>query len=151
MGSLLMPDTSVLVAVERGHLPVEIISEPQPEARLCMSEITVSELLHGLHRAKIHSQQLSRERFLTALLAKLEILPFDLSVAREHAEIWADLTERGEIIGPYDLIIAATALAYRAPLATLNYREFRKVKGLEVRALLPREPSGRRRRQKQSP
>jgi predicted nucleic acid-binding protein len=41
------------------------------------------------------------------------------------------------MIGPYDLLIAATALAYRVPLATLNDREFRKVAGLEVRALRP--------------
>jgi predicted nucleic acid-binding protein len=71
------------------------------------------------------------------LLAELEILPVDLQVAREHARIWAELAQRGEMIGPYDLLIAATALAYRVPLATLNDREFRKVKGLEVRALRP--------------
>jgi len=63
------------------------------------------------------------------------VLPFDLEVAREHAKIWADLTERGEMIGPYDLIIAATAVVHRAPLATLNYREFQKVRGLDVRAV----------------
>lgn len=69
------------------------------------------------------------------LLEEMPVLPFDLEVARVHAQIWAELAERGEIIGPYDLIIAATALAHRAPLATLNYREFQKVRGLDVRAV----------------
>ncbi len=134
-------DTSVLLVAEGGQLPPDMISKPNAEARLSMSAITVSELLHGFHCAKTRSQRLSRERFLTALLAELEILPFDLLAAREHARIWADLAERGEIIGPYEPIIAATALAYRAPVATLDDSEFRKVRGLKVRALRLRQPS----------
>jgi predicted nucleic acid-binding protein len=47
------------------------------------------------------------------------------------------LAERGQMIGPFDLIIAATALAYRVPLATLNDREFRKIENLEMHSLRP--------------
>jgi hypothetical protein len=56
-------------------------------------------------------------------------------------EFWESLPRplpgRGNhlLIGPYDLIIAATVLAHRIPLATSNDQEFRKVKGLEVLAL----------------
>ena len=67
----------------------------------------------------------------------LEVFPFDLRLAREHARIWAGLAERGQMIGPFDLIIAATALAYRVPLATLNDREFRKIENLEMHSLRP--------------
>jgi predicted nucleic acid-binding protein len=137
MGGFLVVDTSVLVEVERGSLPPDALHKIQPGVRLAVSAITVSELLHGYHRAQPKSRRLARERFISSLLAELEILPIDLRVAREHARIWAELAERGEMIGPYDLLIAATALAYRVPLATLNDREFRKVKGLEVRALRP--------------
>jgi predicted nucleic acid-binding protein len=137
MGGFLVVDTSVLIAIERGSLPPDALHKAQPGVRLAVSAITVSELLHGYHRAQPKSRRLARERFISALLAELEILPVDLQVAREHARIWAELAERGEMIGPYDLLIAATALAYRVPLATLNDREFRKVKGLEVRALRP--------------
>jgi tRNA(fMet)-specific endonuclease VapC len=70
-------------------------------------------------------------------LAELEIVSFDLRLAREHAALWAGLAQRGQVIGPYDLMIAATALAYRVPLATLNDREFSKIEGLEVLSLRP--------------
>ncbi len=80
---------------------------------------------------------------MAALLS--ELLPLDLAVAREHARIWAGLAEQGEIIGPYDLIIAATAVAHKSPLATLNFREFQKVEGLDVLALSSAPtPRGRR-------
>jgi len=69
----------------------------------------------------------------------------ELAVAREHARIWAALPQRGENIDPYDLIIAATAVAYSSPLATLKFREFQKIEGLEVLALSP-TPTPRRRR-----
>jgi predicted nucleic acid-binding protein len=135
VGGFLVVDTSVLVATEREELPLDVLHKVQPGARLAVSAITVAELLHGYHRARPKSRKLRRERFITGLLAELEVIPLDLRVARELARIWADLAERGEMIGPYDLIIAAAALAYRFPLATLNDSEFRKVKGLEVRPL----------------
>ena len=53
----------------------------------------------------------------------------------------ADLAERGAIVGAHDLIIAATALAHGAPVMTLNDKEFRRVKGLDVRAVRVRESS----------
>ena len=135
MAEILVVDTSVLVATERGGLPLDTLSKIQPGVRPAVSSITVSELLHGYHRARPEARRLSRARFIDTLLAEMGVLPFDLEVAREHAKIWADLTERGEMIGPYDLIIAATAVVHRAPLATLNYREFQKVRGLDVRAV----------------
>ncbi len=135
MDGLLVVDTSVLVAAERGRLPLDTLHQIRPGARPAVSAITVSELLHGYHRAQPESRRLARERFIAALLSELEVLPLDLVVAREHARIWADLAERGEIIGPYDLIIAATAVTYRSPLATLNFKEFQKIEGLEVLAL----------------
>jgi tRNA(fMet)-specific endonuclease VapC len=142
---LLVVDTSVLVATERGGLPLDTLHQIRPGARPVASAITVSELLHGCHRAQPEPRRLSREQFIAALLSELEVLPFDLAVAREHARIWARLAERGEIIGPYDLIIAATAVAYSSPLATLNFKEFQKIKGLEVLALSPTLPLRRRR------
>jgi tRNA(fMet)-specific endonuclease VapC len=145
VAGLLFLDTSVLLAAERANLPVEAIARPDPDARLAMSVITVAELLQGLHRARTDQQRQSRESFINHMLARLELFAVDLAVARQHARIWAGLAERGEIIGPYDLIIAATAVAYSSPLATLNFGEFQKIEGLEVLALIP-TPAPRRRR-----
>jgi predicted nucleic acid-binding protein len=53
-------------------------------------------------------------------------------VARVHADIWAQLTARGEVIGAHDLWIAATALAHGMGLATGNTREFKRIPGLRL-------------------
>jgi tRNA(fMet)-specific endonuclease VapC len=138
MAGLLLLDTSILVVAERERLPVEVVAEPTPDARLAMSVITVAELLYGLRRAQTERQRQSRTKFIDDALARLLALPVDLPVARQLSEIWTDLAGRGEVIGPFDLVIAATALAYRAPLVTLNAREFRRVKGLAIHALRAR-------------
>ena len=67
------------------------------------------------------------------MLATFHILPFDLSAARIHAELWAQLTAAGHMIGPNDLLIAATALAYGYAVLTENVRESERVPGLTVR------------------
>jgi tRNA(fMet)-specific endonuclease VapC len=135
VGALLAVDTSVLVAIEREGLPLDSLYKVQPGAQLVLSAISVSELLHGYHRAQPEKRRRQRENFIASLLAELDVLPFDLRVARVHARLWAELVRRGQMIGPYDLIIAATAVAYGVPLATLNFKEFQRVDGLEVRAL----------------
>jgi predicted nucleic acid-binding protein len=69
-----------------------------------------------------------------AVLDAIRVLPFGLPEARRHADVWAELMNRGTMIGPHDLLVAATALAHGYALATLNQREFARVPGLVVRA-----------------
>ena len=44
----------------------------------------------------------------------------------------ADLARQGRLIGPHDMIVAATALHHRMALLTANRREFSRVPGLDV-------------------
>ena len=67
-----------------------------------------------------------------SLLAPLSIVPFDSRCAGFYAKLRADLKRRGSMIGPNDLLIAATALANGATLVTNNVREFSRVKGLTL-------------------
>ena len=75
-----------------------------------ISVITVSELLHGVHRAQ-GAVRARLRAFVEHLLAGLEAIPITEPVARVHAYIWADLAGRGQQIGARDLWISATALA----------------------------------------
>lgn len=68
--------------------------------------------------------------FVESLLSPLRIIPFDSRCAARYAQIRADLKRRGCMIGPNDLLIAATALAHGATLVSNNTREFRRVEGL---------------------
>lgn len=129
MGVLI--DTSVLVALERSG------SAPRDLDRLAgepafLAAITASELLHGVHRADGAARRARRQAFVEALLDLLPVLPFDLTAARIHAGLWAELRGRGEMIGAHDLLIAATALAGELKVLTRNLREFARVDGLQV-------------------
>lgn len=66
------------------------------------------------------------------LLASIEALPITASIARSHAQIWAALESRGELIGAHDLWIAATAISQGMSVATANAGEFKRVPGLAV-------------------
>jgi tRNA(fMet)-specific endonuclease VapC len=52
-----------------------------------------------------------------------------------HAQIWAELQAKGEMIGAHDSWIAATALAHGMTLATANAKEFERVPALELLAI----------------
>ncbi len=101
------------------------------EERL-ISVITVSELLHGVHRALDSRIRVRRSAFVEHVLATFDAVPISKTIARVHAEIGADLSARGDLIGTHDLWIGATALAHDFGVATLNRRDFARIPGLRV-------------------
>jgi tRNA(fMet)-specific endonuclease VapC len=125
-------DTDLLVDLERGQASARV-DRLIGEQESAISVITVSELLHGVHRAS-GARRAQRSAFVEHLLAGLDAIPITEPVARVHAGVWAQLAERGEVIGAHDLWIAATALVHGLALATRNASEFRRVPGLRVLA-----------------
>jgi len=93
--------------------------------------INVSELLHGVHGAT-RARRARRSAFVEHVLAGFEPVPITETVARVHAEVWADLSRRGQRIGAHDLWIAATALAHGLGVATRDRADFGRVRGLRV-------------------
>ena len=67
-----------------------------------------------------------------ATLAPFQCLPFDEVDASLYAVLRHDLEIRGEVIGPYDLQIAAICLRHQLTLVTNNVSEFARVEGLRV-------------------
>jgi tRNA(fMet)-specific endonuclease VapC len=122
-------DTSVLIDAERDSRVFEQLPE---SSRHAISVITVSELLHGIHRATPDHVRIRRQVVVEALLGVIEQLPITSRIARLHSQIWAELQAKGGIIGAHDLWIAATALAHGLTLATANAGEFKRVPGLEL-------------------
>ena len=126
----LLIDTDLLIDLERGGggSPTEELLGDEGRA---ISVITVSELLHGVLRA--HGAVRARRRaFVEHVLGGLQAIPITEPVARVHADIRAELANRGEPIGAHDLWIAATALAHGLGVATRNAARFRRVAGLRV-------------------
>lgn len=130
MGVIL--DTSVLVAGERGTIRLEEMLHSLGDEAVALSAVTASELLHGCQRAPGPGVRVRRSAFVEGVLGVIPVLPFGLAEARRHAELWAALAQQGEMIGPHDMLVGATALAYGYSLATLNRREFSRIPGLRL-------------------
>lgn len=93
--------------------------------------VSVSELLHGVHRAT-GARRARRSAFVEHVIAQLEPVPITEPVARVHAQLWSDLEQRGKSLGAHDLWIAATALTYGFGVFTNDRRGFDRVRGLRV-------------------
>lgn len=65
----------------------------------------------------------------TSLVA---VIPFGINEARTAAIIRTHLEKAGTPIGPYDLLIAASALASSATLVTHNRKEFGRIHQLKL-------------------
>jgi len=91
--------------------------------------IVLSELLHG---AEKYGNRIQRVALVRALLAPFQCLPFDDVDANYYATLRHDLELQGQIIGPYDLQIAAICLRHGFLLVTNNVFEFSRVSGLQV-------------------
>jgi tRNA(fMet)-specific endonuclease VapC len=66
------------------------------------------------------------------LLRTVIELPFNQAAARVAGRIRGLLESKGEMIGPYDILLAAQALAAGLTLVTANVNEFQRVPGLTV-------------------
>jgi tRNA(fMet)-specific endonuclease VapC len=133
MGTLI--DTSILVAVDRGALAPDALPEAFPDETWFISTITVSEILQGVFRTNSRTHRETRLAFAEEKIREFEIADFDLRAARTHAELWAELTRRGRMVGERDLMIAATALSRDFAVATRDLRSFPKIPGLRVLTL----------------
>lgn len=130
MGLIL--DSSLLIADEREHFSLSAWLRSRPPEPVAVSAITVSELWFGIEAETEAVRARRRRRWLEKTFRRLEIVPLDSGLARVHARLWAQLSAAGQMIGPHDLIVAATAMHRRWALATFNAAEFRHTRGLEV-------------------
>lgn len=127
----LIIDTGVFVQWERSHRAIDF-SQWADYGEAAVSAITASELLVGVHRANTDARRERRSKFVELILAQIPILDFNLDVARMHADLFAALCTMGTMIGPHDLIIAATARYHSNAVLTTNGGEFRQVPDLIV-------------------
>ncbi|MCE9553726.1 MAG: type II toxin-antitoxin system VapC family toxin [Planctomycetes bacterium] len=124
-------DTNVFVAMERRGAERDLSRYGATED-VYISVVTASELLMGVHLADNEARRTRRLAFVEGIVSAIGILDFTLDVARRHAELYAQLTRAGKMIGAHDLMIAATALIHGHKVLTDNVREFRRVDGLDV-------------------
>ena len=94
-----------------------------------ISTISEYEIKYGVEKSQKSDHN---KKIVTEFLEFLNILPFDSESASIAGTIRNALEKKGQIIGPYDLIIASQALAKDFVLVTNNEKEFKRIKNLKV-------------------
>ena len=100
-----------------------------PTSDVGLSSVVLGELWFGVYRS---SKQADGERILADFTGRFTPVAFDEVAASIYGKLRRDLESLGTKIGPYDLQIAATALANDLILVTHNTKEFQRVAGLRL-------------------
>jgi len=122
-------DTNTLIYFFRGQGNIARHLLGKPPHMIGIPSVVLFELEVGIAKS---SSPRKRTRQLEEMTASVSVLPFGKAEARAAAGIRAELEGSGRIIGPFDLLIAGTALAAGGTLVTRNAREFSRVKGLRL-------------------
>lgn len=95
---------------------------------LCVSEVTIAELLYGA----VHSKSVERHlREVRELQRDLTVLPIS-SVLDDYAEIRHALASQGVSVEDFDILIGATARHYGLIAVTDNLKHFAPMPGVET-------------------
>lgn len=123
-------DTNICIRFLRdAHSDVAQRMAKVPYRDVVLCAVVKAELYYGAERSADPARAL---QVVNAFTTHFTSLPFDDQAAACYGRIRADLTRRGLLIGPNDMLIAATALAHQAMLVTHNTREFSHVPGLRL-------------------
>lgn len=123
-------DTDICIYI-RGNRPPKILArfEKLAVGEAAISVVTLGELACGAAKSSEPERASESLRRLTTLLP---VLPLPEEAGRTYGAIRVALSEKGRLIGPNDLWIAAHALALGLTLVTNNAGEFTRIKQLKV-------------------
>jgi tRNA(fMet)-specific endonuclease VapC len=122
-------DTNTLIYYFKGQGQIaKNLANVSPQ-EIGISTIVLFELQVGIAKS---TSPAKRTQQLQQLLSRVNVVPFDRDSAVAAAAIRAQLEQQGTPIGPLDVLIAGTALAFEATLVTHNVKEFSRVSGLAI-------------------
>jgi tRNA(fMet)-specific endonuclease VapC len=123
-------DSNICIYIINGR-PKKVVQKIKeynpPEIKL--SSISIAELEYGVSKSE------DREKNRQALIhfaSAFDIVDFNDDDAEIYGLIRADLEKKGQVIGPYDMQIAAQAISRNMVLVTNNVKEFCRVKNLKI-------------------
>ncbi len=126
--SIMMLDTNICIYIIKNR--PKSVKEKFREyeiGELCISTITVSELMYGAFKSEQTEKNL---KAIESFLMPFDIVDYDFIASVEYGKIRANLEKKGQIIGNMDMQIAGHALALDMVLVTNNTKEFERVEGL---------------------
>lgn len=100
-----------------------------PVGQQVISVVTYAELMYSV---QLSSKKKANQVTGDALVRHLAVLKWTQDAAMHGAEIRADLTTKGSMVGAYDPMIAAHARSLGAVVVKINAKDFAGVKSLKV-------------------
>lgn len=123
-------DTNACIGYLNGRaIGVRAQLQARPSQEIAVCSIVKAELYAGAGKSVEPVSTIARQQ---AFLVNFVSLPFDDKAAEIFGHIRATLEKAGTPIGPYDMQIAAIAIANNLILVSHNVREFQRVPGLRV-------------------
>ena len=124
-----MLDTNIAIYVIKRRPITALEKFNQHASQICVSSITVAELIHGAEKSQNSQQAFAA---VEDFLSRLSVLDYDYSDAGHYGDIRANLERKGTPIGVNDLHIAGHARSAGLILVSNNLREFERVEGLRL-------------------
>ena len=124
-----MLDTNIVIYVIKRRPLKALKVFNQRAGQMCISSITLAELLHGVEKSAKPDHNL---RHVEDFVSRLEVLEYGTKAAFHYGVIRADLERIGMPMGVNDLHIAGHARSEGLILVTNNLREFKRVEALRL-------------------
>lgn len=125
----LLDSNTCIVYLKRPSSKVRQRLESLSEKDIAVCSVVKAELFAGARKSNNPQKSLVVQR---VFFNRFVCLNFDSSAAEIYGIIRSQLETKGTPIGPYDLQIAAIALANNLILVTHNVSEFSRVEGLKI-------------------
>jgi tRNA(fMet)-specific endonuclease VapC len=124
-----MLDTNIVIYVIKRR-PIEVLDIfNQHVGQMCISSITLAELLHGAEKSERVEHNLA---VIEDFVSRLTVMEYDTKAASQYGDIRANLERKGTTIGVNDLHLAGHARSEALTLVTNNMAEFERVEGLRL-------------------
>ena len=117
-------DTNVCIAAMKGNPLVQGRWRSHVPSDCGVSTVSLYELHSGIVRCRHPALEQAK---VDRLVQPMSLIPFDEEAAKRTAEIRWHLEQTGQMIGPYDLMLAGQALALGMVLVTHHTKEFQRV------------------------
>lgn len=122
-------DTDWVASALKGRTDAQTLLTTLALEGLAISLITYGEIYEGILYGAEREQH---ENGFLAFLRDVDVLPLNEDIMQEFARIRCQLRAAGNIIGDFDLLIAATAINHQLTLVTRNLAHFERVPGLSI-------------------
>lgn len=122
-------DSDWVASFLKGRSDAQALFQLLAAQDMAISLITVGEIYEGIY----YGQNAQRhEAIFRRFLRGVRILPLNRPIMQQFARLRGELRRSGQIIGDFDILIAATALHHDLTLVTRNRAHFQRISSLTL-------------------